>query len=72
MSRVLAPACAHSLFELVGWGTAAPDQALAVLHMLERRAGEDTFKRLLQRIVFASCHPSSAKGGSPSPLSHHP
>ena len=38
------------------------EQALAVLHMLERRAGEDSFKRLLQRIVFASCHPSSAKG----------
>jgi hypothetical protein len=28
--------------------------------MLERRAGEDTFKRLLQRIVLASCYPPAA------------
>ena len=28
--------------------------------MLERRAGEDNFKRILERAVFAACHPKAA------------
>ena len=39
--------------------------------MLERRAGEDTFKRVLQRIVARSCHPAAAQGAhtrAPLPL----
>lgn len=31
-------------------------QASAVVVMLERRVGEDMFKRLLERHVVASCH----------------
>ena len=31
-------------------------QASAVIGMLERRVGEDMFKRLLERHVVASCH----------------
>jgi hypothetical protein len=32
----------------------APAQAAAVIHMLDRRAGEDNFKRLLQRLLAVS------------------
>lgn len=33
-----------------------------MIEMLERKAGEDTFKRLLQRLIAASCHPALNKG----------
>ena len=37
-------------------------QATAVVHMLERHAGEDNFKRLLQKLILTSCSPAAAKG----------
>lgn len=39
-----------------------PAQASAVIHMLEQRAGEDNFKRLLSRLVVASCQAATSKG----------
>lgn len=37
-------------------------QASAVIQMLEQRAGEDNFKRLLSRLVGVSCQPASPQG----------
>ncbi len=39
-----------------------PAKASAVIHMLEQRSGEDNFKRLLSRLVVASCQPATSKG----------
>ena len=41
---------------------AAVLQAAAVIHMLERRAGEDNFKRLLQRLLAVSRNAASLPG----------
>ncbi|CAL8462796.1 g2329 [Coccomyxa elongata] len=40
-------------------------KASAVIHMLEQRSGEDNFKRLLSRLVVASCQPATSKGDNP-------
>jgi hypothetical protein len=44
-------------------------QASAVVGMLERRVGEDMFKRLLERHVVASCHAAhkGARRARPGP-----
>lgn len=33
-----------------------------MIQMLEQRAGEDNFKRLLSRLVITSCQPATAAG----------
>ena len=38
------------------------EQAAAVIHMLERRAGEDNFKRLLQRLLAVSHNAAATPG----------
>lgn len=45
-------------------------QASAVIQMLEQRAGEDNFKRLLSRLVGVSCQPASPQG-APLCYLHH-
>ena len=46
---------------------AASLQAAAVIQMLERRAGEDNFKRLLQRLLAVSRNAASSPGESNCP-----
>jgi len=47
------------------------DQAAAVIHMLERRAGEDNFKRLLQRLLAVSHNSAATAGETQSLLAYH-
>ncbi|KAK9825158.1 hypothetical protein WJX81_006717 [Elliptochloris bilobata] len=55
----------HATEELGPGGALRAWKAAAVVGMLERRVGEDTFKRLLERHVVASCA-APGKGGAPA------
>src|SRR5206468_1941012 len=63
----------HATEELGPGAALAAWKAVAVVGMLERRVGEDTFKRLLERHVVASCAAGAPAGATPGPFSrtHH-
>ncbi len=42
-----------------------------MIHMLERRAGEDNFKRLLQRLLAVSHNSAATPGETQSLLAYH-
>ena len=44
----------HNFSAKIKLRSRASAQAAAVIHMLDRRAGEDNFKRLLQRLLAVS------------------
>lgn len=55
----------HATEELGPGAALAAWKASAVVGMLERRVGEDTFKRLLERHVVASCAADAPPGATP-------